>query len=165
MRNNSKVTKIFLFLAVLTGSLWTGAYLLRLFIFYWLFEPEDFILKSYLTNENTNGILYTLLPAITTTMLLYAAFIITFIIFILTTKLKFKENGWIFISTIVVLLTLPFEGYLMTIDYKLIELLWSGSYSSETVITLIRERFIVFGNFSLFYFIIFQPFTKAVNEN
>lgn len=173
MTNNTKVAKSFLFIAILSGSLWTGAYLMRLFLFYWLFEPEDFILKSYINNENMGAIVYSLLPAVTTTMILYVLFITSFILFILITKQKFKENGWLFISTIIILITLPFEAYLMTIDIKLTELLLSGTYSSETIIALIRERFTVFGNFSLvelfsyfslFYLMLFQPFTKVVNE-
>lgn len=174
MSKNSKVAKTFSYLAVLTGSLWSGAYLMRLFLFYWLFEPEDFILKSYINSDNISSLVYTLLPAITTTMVLYSTFIVFFVLFLVTTNLKFKENGWLFISTVVILITLPFEMYLISIDYNITEILLSSSYSPEIVINLIRKRFQVLGNFSLvelfsyfslFYFILFQPFTKARNED
>ncbi|QQS37941.1 MAG: hypothetical protein IPM56_08385 [Ignavibacteriales bacterium] len=174
MRKSSKVSNIFLFIASLSGALWTGSYLLRTFISYWFFEPEDFVLKAFITTENMAGITYSLTPVVSTTLILYLVFITTFILYIITTDLKLKLNGWLFISLLIVLVTLPFEAYLMTIDYKMISFLTSATYDPEMIIDLIRKRFNVLGNFpivilfcyfSLFYFIIFRPFTKKINED
>ncbi len=173
MRKKSKLENIFLYLSVISGALWAGAYLLRLFIFYWLFEPEDFVLKSYINESTVSAVVYTLLPALTTTFVLYIIFILSFIIFLLSTNLKLKDNGWLFISLLIIVITLPFEAYLMIIDYDIIQMVLSNRYDGFGIIHLVVDRFRIFGNFSLielfsyfsiFYFILFKPFTKIKNE-
>ncbi len=175
MKNISKLTRVFLYLAVLSGTLWLGSYLNRIFIFFQLFDIDGFTLKSYLTDQNLSGVLTTLYPVITTTSVLYAVFILTFTAFLLTAKINLKANGWLFIVTIIVYVTLPFEGYLQNIDYKIISIIHSGSFINADVIKLITERYQVLSSFPLIeifcyfaviYFVLFQPLKvkKAVKE-
>lgn len=173
MRKNFKLENIFLYLSVLSGALWMGAYILRIFLSYWLFEPEDFVLKSYLTESTVSAVVYTLLPAVTSSFVLFIIFILSFLIFLVSTKLRFKENGWLFISLLIIVITLPFEVYLMTIDYDIIQKLLSNNFDGFEIIQLVVKRFKTLGNFSIvelfsyfsiIYFIIFKPFTKKINE-
>ncbi len=87
-----------------------------------------------------------------------------------------KENGWMFITVVIIYTTLPFEGYLMIIDFKIISVLsFSDIVNSDYVISLIRERFAALGSFPiiillsycpLIYFLISKPFTlQQLNEN
>ena len=174
MINLNKTSKIFAFLALITCSLWIGAYLSRLFITYQLFVAEDLSLKSYITSANLNGILTTLLPSVTSTFVLYICFIISFALFLVASKIKLRNNGWLFIITFIILITLPFEIYLMTLDYSIISQLNSGLYNSTDIINIFVRRIKVLGSFplieifcylSFYYFLLFRPLTKDSNEN
>jgi hypothetical protein len=172
MNTLNKISKIFAFLAVITCSLWIGAYLSRLFLSYQLFEAQDLSLKPYITSANLAGILITLLPSVTTTFVLYICFIFSFMLFVVVSRIKLRNNGWLFIITIIILITLPFEIYLMTLDYTIIFQLNSGVYNPSEIINLFVRRIKVLGSFplieifcylSFYYFLLFRPLTK--NEN
>jgi len=174
MNTLNKTSKIFAFLAVITCSLWIGAYLSRLFLSYQLFEAQDLSLKSYITSANLTGILTTMLPPITTTFVLYICFIISFAFFIIISHIKLRNNGWLFIIAVIILITLPFEIYLMTIDYSIILRLNHGIYNTSGIVDLFVKRIKVLGSFplieifcylSFYYFILFRPLTKNKNEN
>lgn len=166
MKNLNKLSKTFLYLSALSGILWTGSYLLRLFITYQLFQEKDFLLKDYINEQNLDGILQTILPVFITTMVLYLIFIISFITFLITSKINLKQNGWLFIAALLVFITFPFEIFLMTIDYKVALLITQNSFNSTDVISLIIERFNALTSFpiihilcyfAIIFLIIFKP--------
>lgn len=174
MKSINKTSKVFAFLAIVTCSLWIGSYLSRLFVSYQLFEARDLSLKPYLNQVNINGILTTLLPSITTSFVLYISFIVFFFLFIVISRINLRFNGWLFIIAIIICITMPFEVYLMTIDYKLIIQLNTGLFDSNSLIELIRKRVHILGSFplieifcylSFYYFLLFRPLTKKSNEN
>ena len=144
-------------------------------ISYQLFDI-DMKIASYINDNNLEGILKIISPSINTTFILFVIFILAFTIFLFTSDMKLKENGWMFIIAVIIYTTLPFEGYLMIIDFKIISALsLSDIINSDYVISLIRERFTSLGSFpiiillsycSLIYFLIFKPFTlQQLNEN
>ncbi len=89
--------------------------------------------------------------------------------------MKFKENGWLLIVSLIIFLTLPLESILLMIDYKLIVLFLNEQFASEDVLKLIIERITMLSSFpiilllsylSIPYFLVFKPFTlKSENEN
>ncbi|MDR3668577.1 MAG: hypothetical protein P4L35_17185 [Ignavibacteriaceae bacterium] len=144
----------------------------RLFLSYQLFVAQDLSLKPYITTANITGILTTLLPAVTSTFVLYICFIISFLLFIIVSHIKLRNNGWLFIISVIILITLPFEIYLMTLDYSIITQLNYGTFAASDIINLFVRRIKVLGSFplieifcylSFYYFILFRPLTK--NEN
>mgnify|MGYP005605427161 FL=1 len=169
MKNISILSKIFAVLALISAAIWVGSYLSRLFLVYQLFEGPDLILRGYINNENINGILFSIYPSF---VLHFAAFIIMFIttvLFYLTSKINLRFNGWLLIIIIAIIITTPFEIYLMLIDYKVIMMLYSNSFDSNTVINLLRNRIKDLSSYSIvailtylsfYYFIVFQPLTK-----
>jgi hypothetical protein len=169
MNEQNLLNKIFAFLAVLSGSIWMGSYAQRMIISYQLFDI-DMNIMSYVNQQNLSGILVTINPAVITTFILYIFFIFSFTIFLLSSKIILKENGWLFIMAVIVCLTLPFEAYLVTIDYKIISALnFSDVIDAKYVISLYKDRFTTLGSFpiiiflsycSFIYFLFFKPFTK-----
>src|ERR1039457_4357051 len=166
MNKLNKTSKIFAYLALITCSLWVGTYLSRLFLSYQLFVAQDLSLKPYITSANLAGILTTLLPAVTSTFVLYICFIVSFALFIIVSHIKLRNNGWLFIISIIILITLPFEIYLMTLDYSIITQLNYGTYNTSDIINLFVRRIKVLGSFplieifcflSFYYFILFRP--------
>jgi hypothetical protein len=177
MKNLKIFPKILLFFIVLSGALWIGSYFTRMIISYQIFEGTNFSLRPYINDQNLAGILKSFEPAVISTFVLYIIFIVTYITFITTSKISLKNNGWLFIITVIILLTLPFEIYLSSIDYKIIGLINSINFDSKQVINLIIERFKIFGSFpvielfcygAIIYFLLFQPLKKQEshhNEN
>ncbi len=173
MKNISTVSKIFAFLALTASAIWIGSYLTSLLAVYQLFEGADLTLKQYITDENINGILFTLLPIIVTPFITFIVMIVSFILFIVFSKINLRQNGWLFIILIAVLITLPFEVYLMSIDYKIISILQNSTFDSNQVLLLLKERITKLSSFpliimltyiSFYYFIIFKPLTKVIED-
>ena len=169
MDNLSKTSKIFLLLTTLSGSLWMGAYFARLIVFYQLFDPRELILRPIFNEQNLHAVLIELNPLIILTLVLYLVFIITYFIFITISKISLKENGWLFIITVIIFITLPFELYLISFDYKIISSILTGNFNSMEIIQLIIKRFKVLSSFpvielfcyfSIIYFVLFKPLTK-----
>ena len=171
MKNLNKFSSYILYITCLSGAIWLGSYITRLYVTYRLFQEKDFVLKGYITPQNLDGILSTLLPAFWITLVAYSVFFIFFILFLVTAKLSLKNNGWLFIITVIIFLTFPFEAYLMSIDYKVVGLLTSDAFNSAEVLNFIIERFKVFSSFpvieifcyfAVIYLIIFQLLTKKI---
>jgi hypothetical protein len=175
MKNQSFLNKLFTLIAAISGSIWLGAYATRMIISYQLFDI-DMKIASYINDNNLESILKIISPSINTTFVLFLTFIIAFTIYLFTSNIKLKENGWMFITAVIIYTTLPFEGYLMIVDFKIISALsFSDIVNSDYVISLIRERFTSLGSFpiiillsycSLIYFLISKPFTlQQLNED
>jgi len=166
MKSLSPLSKTFLFITILLGSLWIGGYLCRLAVFYQLFEEEEFILRPFVNNQNLPGILMVLRAAVVFTLILYQLFILSFLIFIVSSKINLKRNGWLFIIAVLIFLTLPFEIYLMTIDYDIIFKINYSIFNTEEVLNLVIKRFKILSSFpiielicyfAIIYLMIFQP--------
>lgn len=174
MKQVSILSKLFAVLALMSGSVWIGSYLTRLFLVYQLFEGPELVLKSFINPENIEGILYAILPSLVTHLVAFIVMIIAVIFFFVFSKISLRFNGWLFIILVAILITLPFEIYLMVTDYKTISLLNSTSFDSNYIVTLLRDRIKVLSSFSLveiftylsfFYFLVFQPLTKKTSKD
>lgn len=176
MKKISKISGLFLGISSLACILWMGGYLVRMFLTYQLFDETLTAYKPYVNEQNLNGILITLNPSIVATFILYIIFIVFFILFLFTAGLSLKQNGWLFIITVLVIITFPFEIYLMTIDYRIFMQVNSGMFKGNEIITLIIKRFKDLSSFPLiellcyfaiFILAIFKPITreKISSEN
>lgn len=169
MQKISTVSKVLAVLSLMSASIWIGSYLSRLFLVYQIFEGPDLILKSYVNDANVEGILISIMPALVVHLVAFIFMIMTSILFIATSKLNLRNNGWLFIILVAILITLPFEIYLMIIDLKIILMLQSTSFDSNAILFLLRDRIKVLSSYSIvailtylsfYYFIVFQPLTK-----
>lgn len=176
MKKISKISGLFLSISSLACILWMGSYLVRMFLTYQFFDETLTSYKTYVNDQNIKGILITLNPSIVSTFILYIIFLLFFILFLLTARLNLKQNGWLFIITILIIITLPFEIYLMTIDFKIFMQVNSGVFNGSDITALIIKRFKILGSFPLIellcYFAIvilaiFKPMTRdrALYEN
>ena len=175
MKKRNKFSSIFGFLALASGSIWFGAYIARLLTTYHMFEPTEPVLKDFITSNNLSAIIQTTFPLVNLTFFAYLILVISFTLFLIFTQLKLKENGWLFIISMIIYFTLPFEAILLTIDYKLIVLFINEQFASEEVLKLIIERITLLSSFpiilllsyfSIPFFLVVKPFTiKSKNEN
>ena len=169
MKKENTITKIFAYISLTSGSIWLGAYISRLLTTYQMFEATELKLKSYITDSNISSIFQTTYPLVNLSIFSYLVMTISFTIFLMLTKIKLKENGWLFIITMIIYITLPFEIILLLIDYKLFIIFMNEQFTSELILQLVTERITMLSSFpiilllsylSIPYFLIFKPYTK-----
>jgi hypothetical protein len=170
MKNNNILYKTFLFLTVLAGLIWLGGYIARMLITFQLFEGNQFELKSVFSEDYLRAAFYTINSAITYNLITYPVFLISFFTFFIISKLSLKNNGWLFISLILILITAPFEIYLLTIDYSIAtKVFYHPGFDVTNILGLTIERFRVLSSFpiievfiyfAIIYLFIFQPLKK-----
>ncbi len=175
MKKLNTAPKIFALIVIVSGGLWLGSYVVRLILSYNLFLENDFVLKEFVTQENLQAVLLSLAPTIPLSSVLYLVFIIGFTVFLFTSHISLKKNGWLFIIAAVIYLTLPFEIYLMIkVDYRLIMDFISGIKDPNSFLSLMIDRFKVLGSFPIIlvwcyitipYFLLFRPFTISENKD
>lgn len=167
-----KVSKIFQYLCVVFGATWLGTNLSRTMLTFYIFEGNQFQLKPFINSSFLHVVFYVLNPLISLSVITYLLFFVSFLVFIATSKLKLKQNGWLFIILVLVVTLAPFEFYLIKLDYKILMAVFYSPFDSKTILAETIERYKVLGSFPLLhlfsflaviYLSIFRPLTK--NEN
>lgn len=170
MNKLSKISKIFLFLSASSCTIWMGSYITRLSLFYQIFKANEFTLKEHFTEQNLYEIFKVLSPAVSVNVIFFTIMILSFIIFLTTSKLNLKQNGWLFISTVLIIITAPFEIYLMSIDMHILTQVVKDNFISNQILELVIKRFTILSSFpiveilsyfAVIYLFIFQPLTKS----
>ncbi len=124
--------------------LWIGGNVVRYAIAYDLFVPgTELTLKNWYSPEIQLNIVSIFRIASFYTFSGYCLTIISTIILIIINKSKFKNNGWMLISSILILLTLPIESILAYFDIKIMSgfnNLEIKSFDSEIIKTYFLGR-------------------------
>ena len=175
MKKRNNISSLFGFLALASGSIWFGAYLARLLTTYNMFKETELVLKDFLNSSNLSAVIEILSPIIYLTLITYVIMILTFTLFLATTDLKFKQNGWLFITAAIIYVTLPFESFLLFIDYNMIDLFLKGIFGSDQIVDLLTKRLTKLSSFPIImilsylaipFLMVFKPFTlKQKNED
>lgn len=169
MKKISKISASFLTIASIACIFWMGSYLLRLFLSYQLFDETVTAYRDYVNEQNIRGILITLNPAVVTPFILFIVFLVFYFLFLFTSGLNLRKNGWLFIITLLILVTAPFEIYLMTIDYRIFSLVNTGEFRNTDVVSLVIKRLKILSSFPLIellsycaavFLAIFKPMTR-----
>jgi len=169
-----KISKTFLFLSMIALVIWLGSYITRYFSVFSLFEPESLTLNKTFDSTALSGALTIIASIITISFFSYPFFIICFIIFIITSKMNIKHEGWLFMMIVIVIITSPFEIFLMTFDYKYLISIVENIQSNDYLLSQLVKRIKALNSFPIieiltyFFFIflfIFRPFRKLNHEN
>jgi hypothetical protein len=172
MKRLTLTSKILLLLTICFFSVWLGGYIARLIAVYPLFDPIELTVKS-LYVSHLEPVFYTLLPLIILNLISFACFLITFFLFLFTSKLNLKINGWLFIIFLIIVITAPFEIYLSAIDFKIVKAILNNISDVNPILDMVKERMVKLSSFSLIevfsylaviFLALFQPLTKK-NEN
>ena len=173
MEKLNKVSKVLFYFTVLFFVIWLGGYISRQLIVYQLFNANDLTLKSVFDAFNLVPTLYVISPILTINMVTFISFLAFFILFLLASKVNLKKEGWLFISLMIVIVTAPFEIYLLTYDYSVIAGVLAENVDGFRLAAILKERIVVLSSFSLveifcyfgiIFLYIFRPSTKK-NEN
>jgi len=150
MENLNKFSKSILFFTLVTFVLYSGSYLVKLVQIGQFFDAESMELKSRFVNQDLTLTLQSLLPSFSITLIFFTSFLFLYILFFVVSKINFKKDGWLFIITIIILVTTPFEAYLIfKYDWKIIDSLISSNFNQNYVLDLIKNRITNFGPFPL----------------
>lgn len=172
MKQLSLISKVLLAFTFASGALWLGSYTVKIFSFFNLFDLDQnssLILKAALVNVDLKPVIFELVPVLTISLTSYIVFIISGLLFLFISKISLRENGWIFISVMIVLLCFPFEIYLSLKDYELTGMILSGSSDSTSMLELIKSRITVLSSYpivalilhySIIFLFVFKPLTK-----
>lgn len=139
---------MFLCLALVSFSLWLGGYIGRHLIIFQLFEPKDLALKAYIQGKDLVPVFTTISGIFVFNLMCYPVFLISFALFLITGKINLKKEGWLFIITLMVFITAPFEAFLYVKDIRL-ALYLQGNFSGSWALSMVRERMIALSNFPL----------------
>lgn len=170
MENLTKTSKLILYLTSLFFVLWLGGYVARHLAIYQFFEPENLELRTNFNNLSLQSHLYLILPLIVFNILTYIFFLIFFIIFLSISKINLKFEGWLLIITLIIIITAPFEIFLLIKDYEISKSIYYNLQDSMTIINMIRERITILSSFSLIeifsycgvlFLVIFKPLRKV----
>jgi len=164
-----KVSKIFQYLTAMFGAVWIGANLSRTILTFYLFDGNQFELKPFISNSFLYAVFYFLNPLLVLTSVAYTIFFVCLILFVVSSPIKFKQNGWLFIIFILVITLAPFEFYLIHLDYKILTSVFYTTFDPKFILELTIKRFKVLGSFPLIhlfsflaiiFLLLFQPMKK-----
>lgn len=149
MKTLSIFSKSVLLFTIIFFTIWLGGYIARQIVVYQLFEPVELNLRTFYNSNNLSSAISLVVPLIISNLITYTCFLLLFLIFIGTSKLNLRKNGWLFIITMIIIITAPFEIYLSLIDYKIIRLGLSNINETNFILELIKERLTKLNSFSL----------------
>jgi len=170
----SRIQKIILTITLISGALWLGGYISRILVGFHFFQERDFLLKNIFVSSNLATVFFSQNPILALILITFPLFLVSFFTFLFISKTSLKKNGWLFIITMIILITAPFEIYLLTIDYKILSLVNGGNFDPNYILNLTIKRFKVLSSFpiieiasyfAVIYLMTAKPFTKKSNEN
>ncbi len=171
MENQNKISKTFLFITVLSFVLFFGSYLTKLNLLSQFFDAETMTLKSIYVGSDLSLVMKSLLPSFSVSMISFIAFVFFCIVFVIVTKINLREEGWLFITIIILLITTPFEIFLLIkFDLPIISELMQVSIRYDYILGLMKNRMMILGPFPLillfsYFVIIYLSLFKPLQKN
>ncbi len=161
--------KIFLFLSAICLILWLGSYIARHISIYQFFETNTLNLDKELSESDLNILIKSNASIIYLNLISYLFLILFSFLFAISSKISLRNNGWYFISIVLLGCTMPLEIYLSTFDFDIVSQVFYSEFTNEDVIYLIMKRieslpsFViveVLWFFAIVYMFLFKPFIK-----
>ncbi len=179
MQNYSKLFKILVTFFALGFITWFGGTILRTSIGYDLFIPgTDFILKPEYTNEIRMYNVYIYVITSLYTGVGYGIAAITSLILAFKTRVEFKNRGWLFMSFILFVITIPIQVYLMYLDVELanqvyiigVNDFYSPIIQDNYIARLVESKYTTITSISMLasitcvLYFIWRPLDKTLNK-
>jgi hypothetical protein len=131
-------SKVSLFILIVSSIVWLGAVNVRAVIGNELLNFGTLDFKEHLDAELEREV-FRLISL--TSLIVISGYLATFtgaVVFVRTTTLRFKENGWLMMSAILFFIFSPVEFYTLILDWKMIAL----DFFSNPTLTEFRILFI-----------------------
>src|SRR5713101_1531267 len=118
----SRTAKISLFLMIVGGAVWVGGVNIRAIIGVDLLDFGTIEFKPNIHPLVEREVFRLIALSSIVVMIAYTVTLTSSIVFLRTTSLAFKENGWLMMSAILFYLFVPVEVYTMILDGKMVYL-------------------------------------------
>lgn len=169
----TKLSKTFLLILVLSGIIWFGGLHIRAIIGFDLLEMGTLDFKPNI-HPYVERAVFNLIAQ--SSLVVGIAYIITWLaglFYIITTHRRFKENGWFLMCVILFYIFTPVEIYTLVLDAKIWLLNFSGSNDLVEFRTLFIHRLAALSGvptiailcyYTAIIVAVFQPLKKSNNE-
>jgi hypothetical protein len=154
---------------VISAIFWLGSICIRGFLANELFSMETLTVRENLP-VGARGELFLLLAKSSVAILAwYAAVFVSGTLFLIASRLRFKEHGWLLMSAILFYIFLPVEVYTGLIDLRFINAVFNGA-SQEICQALFVKHFTALAGapivgllsyFTIVILAIWQPLKKS----
>jgi hypothetical protein len=170
----SRSNKIALTLLIIAAIFWLGGINIRTLIGNELLDYDQFEFKTSIPPDRENTLFQMISNASLVIVISYAAVLITAIWFMITTRLKVKENGWLLMSAILFFMFVPVEVYTYILDIKFMLLYHAGPPNHDEILKLFGERIgalsgvpviAVLCYYTIIPIVIFKPLRKVPGED
>lgn len=170
MKVNQVKTKIFLFILIIAIIFWLGGFIYRAIVAYTLFEPFSLVIKSEITYDILRQTLKLIGNINVYLLISYPFVLICFALFVKSSKANLRNEGWLFMITMILILFLPIEIYLSYLDINYTILVLLTNFDTNIALSLLIQRIAALGGLpaigflcylTSIWFAIFQPLKRA----
>jgi hypothetical protein len=124
-------SKFFLFIFMIAALCWLGAGIMKHYYTGNLLEFGTVILNETLTAETERAAYIEIAKYSVIVFVTYPLTILSGIGYLTTTKRTIKNDGWLLMSTILILMFVPVELYCFWLDWKIVGLNYWGEWPLE----------------------------------
>lgn len=172
MENQTKISKLIIYLTCVFFTVFIGSYIVKIGMINQFFDAETMSLKPIFEGVELQSAFLTMLPVFTVSVISFICFILFLLAYFVVARINLRNEGWFFIIVLLVIVTTPFELYLLLkYDINLIQKIFSNEINSNYLLEMLKQRIVVLGPFPLIilfsYFIIiflaiFKPLRKRI---
>ena len=136
----SKSNKIALTLLAISAVFWLGAINIRALIGNELLVYDQFQFRTSIPPDRENTLFLLMSNASLVIVISYAVVLLSSVWFVITNKLKIKENGWLLMCYSLFFIFVPVEIYTYIIDIKFMLLFHSNPPNHDELLRLFGLR-------------------------
>lgn len=136
----SRSNKLALTLLIISAVFWLGGINVRTLIGNELLDYDQFDFRTSIPPDRENTLFQMLTNASLVVVISYVIVLISAVWFIVSTKLKMRENGWLLMSAILFFMFVPVEIYTNYLDVRFMILFQQGPPNHDELLKLFGER-------------------------
>ncbi len=133
-------TKIYLFILIIVGLFWLGGSIYRAIVAYTLFEPFSLIVKSQLSYDILKQTLKLIGNINVYILFSYPLVLIFYYLFIRSSRVSLKKEGWLFMITMIFVLFFPVEIFLTYLDINYTYQVLLTEFNTNIALSLLIQR-------------------------
>jgi hypothetical protein len=138
--SQSRSNKIALSLLIIAAVFWLGAINIRALIGNELLNYDQFSFRTSIPPDRENTIFQLISNSSIVIIISYFFVLLSAIWYLKTTALKFRENGWLIMSTILFFMFAPAEIYTYYVDIKFMLLFQTNPPNHDELLRLFGQR-------------------------
>jgi len=171
LQTQSRSNKIALTLLVISAIFWLGGINIRTLIGNELLDYDQFAFRTSIPPDRENTLFQMLTNASLVVVISYVIVLASAIWFMVTTKLRVKDNGWLLMSAILFFMFVPVEIYTSYVDVQFMLLFRAGPPNHDGLLKLFGERLgalsgvpviAVLCYYTIIPIVIFKPLRKNI---